>query len=102
MNLEVKLECTADKTFSTQSCVEKLNNKIVYPGMTIELACEQCKAMIALTTLLNVVKEASEKPGPLLQCIVCHNTESPAGAVARQWNRGRCKFCAGYFKVIRA
>jgi hypothetical protein len=39
---------------------------------------------------------------PLLQCIDCHNTESPAGAMARYFNRGRCVHCGGYFKVIRA
>jgi len=39
---------------------------------------------------------------PLLECVMCHNTESCAGALAREWNRGRCRFCAGYFKVVRA
>ncbi len=42
------------------------------------------------------------KPGPLLQCISCNNTESPAGAMARQFNHGRCVFCGSYFKVVRA
>lgn len=39
---------------------------------------------------------------PLLQCIDCHNTESPAGAMARYFNHGRCVHCGGYFKVVRA
>ena len=43
-----------------------------------------------------------ERPSPLLQCIDCHNTESPAGAMARQFNHGRCLHCGGYFKVVRA
>ncbi len=42
------------------------------------------------------------KEPPLLQCSECHNTESCAGAMARAWNHGRCQFCAGYFKVVRA
>lgn len=42
------------------------------------------------------------KEPPLLQCIECRNTESPAGAMARQVNHGRCLHCGGYFKVIRA
>lgn len=39
---------------------------------------------------------------PLLQCIDCKNTESCAGAMARQFNHGRCLHCGGYFKVVRA
>ena len=39
---------------------------------------------------------------PLLQCADCRNTESPAGAMARQFNHGRCLHCGGYFKVVRA
>jgi len=38
---------------------------------------------------------------PWLQCSDCHNTESPAGALAREWNHGRCVFCGAYFKVVR-
>ena len=45
----------------------------------------------------------NHKPeGPLLQCVDCHNTESPAGAMARYFNQGRCLHCGGYFKVVRA
>lgn len=39
---------------------------------------------------------------PLLQCPDCGNTESCAGAMARQFNRGRCLHCGGLFKVVRA
>jgi len=46
--------------------------------------------------------KAQTKDGPLLQCIDCKNTESPAGAMARQFNHGRCMHCGGYFKVVRA
>lgn len=42
------------------------------------------------------------KPSPLLICIDCKNTESPAGAMARYFNQGRCLHCGGYFKVFRA
>ncbi len=39
---------------------------------------------------------------PLLQCTDCGNTESPAGAMARQFNHGRCLHCGGFFRVTRA
>lgn len=48
------------------------------------------------------VKSAPTSEGPLLQCIDCKNTESPAGAMARYFNHGRCVHCGGYFKVVRA
>ena len=38
----------------------------------------------------------------LLQCRDCRNTESPAGALGRVFNRGRCLHCGGYFEVVRA
>jgi hypothetical protein len=41
-------------------------------------------------------------PSPLLQCVDCRNTESPAGAMARAFNHGRCVHCGGWFKVVRA
>ena len=44
--------------------------------------------------------EVGKEP-PLLQCIDCKNTESPAGAMARYFNQGRCLHCGGYFKVVR-
>ena len=42
------------------------------------------------------------KESPLLQCVSCSHTESPAGAMARQFNHGRCMHCGGSFKVVRA
>lgn len=39
---------------------------------------------------------------PLLICIDCKNTESPAGSMARYFNQGRCLHCGGYFKVYSA
>lgn len=39
---------------------------------------------------------------PLLICIHCSNTESCAGAMAREFNQGRCLHCGGYFRVYRA
>lgn len=45
---------------------------------------------------------SSSESSPLLECSNCHNTESPAGALARHWNHGKCMHCGGYFKVTRA
>lgn len=42
------------------------------------------------------------KEQTLLQCVDCRNTESPAGAMARHFNQGRCLHCGGFFKVVRA
>lgn len=50
---------------------------------------------------IDVAYEPVKEP-PLLQCSECHNTESCAGAMARQWNHGRCMHCGGYFRVVRA
>jgi hypothetical protein len=47
-------------------------------------------------------EEVVAKEPPLLQCIDCKNTESPAGAMARYFNQGRCLHCGGYFRVVRA
>jgi hypothetical protein len=52
-------------------------------------------------TVGNVIPYYQSEP-PLLQCIDCKNTESPAGAMARHFNHGRCLHCGGFFKVIRA
>jgi hypothetical protein len=49
----------------------------------------------------NAVSISIKEP-PLLQCVDCKNTESCAGAMARQFNHGRCMHCGGYFKVVRA
>ena len=43
-----------------------------------------------------------QRENPLLQCIACHNTESPAGAKARSFNHGLCLHCGGSFKVVAA
>ena len=65
--------------------------------------CTHCQAVIVIRQLAAKVKEYESKPGPLLQCIECHNTESPAGAMARTYfNHGRCMHCGNYFKVVRA
>lgn len=56
-------------------------------------ACQQAKQLLE--------GFAIEVPPPLLQCIQCHNTESPAGAMARAFNHGRCLHCGNYFKVVR-
>ena len=56
-----------------------------------------CRACIQ-----HIIDALPTKEPPLLQCIDCRNTESPAGAMARQFNHGRCAHCGGYFKVVRA
>ncbi len=48
------------------------------------------------------VLAAAPSNEPLLICIDCKNTESPAGAMARHFNRGKCLHCGGFFKVVRA
>lgn len=59
----------------------------------------------ALIDMHGIAVQGDGKPPreqPLLQCIDCRNTESPAGAMARHFNQGRCLHCGGYFKVVRA
>lgn len=51
--------------------------------------------------LIPNVTEA-RREAPLLMCADCKHTESCAGAMARQFNRGRCLRCGGFFKVVRA
>lgn len=70
---------------------------------TFETMCTHCQSIVIIRQLSAKVKEYESKPGPLLQCIECHNTESPAGAMARTYfNHGRCMHCGNYFKVVRA
>lgn len=59
---------------------------------------------VGFRTLFNqeIERQQNVPAGPLLQCVDCKNTESPAGAMARQWNHGRCMHCGGFFKVVRA
>lgn len=49
-----------------------------------------------------IIESCRPTDGPLLLCIDCKNSESPAGALGRHFNRGRCVHCGGSFKVIRA
>lgn len=67
-------------------------------------ASSQSDAMLAVVKVLTETAPNAiiHKEPPLLQCSSCNNTESCAGAMARVWNHGRCQFCAGYFKVVRA
>lgn len=67
----------------------------------IDITCGGC-AELAFTGISSVDHTCPPKPNPLLECIECHNTESPAGAMARYFNHGRCLHCGGYFKVTRA
>lgn len=58
--------------------------------------------LVELASLIAEHARLLAKEPPLLQCVDCKNTESPAGAMARRFNHGRCMHCGGYFKVIRA
>jgi hypothetical protein len=66
------------------------------------ILCEAEETEQTLTGLQAELGELRAKEPPLLQCVDCKNTESPAGAMARQFNHGRCLHCGGYFKVVRA
>ena len=48
------------------------------------------------------IAELKAKEPPLLQCVLCRNTESCAGAMARAFNHGLCLRCGGPFRVVRA
>lgn len=81
----------------------------VRPGSPLLCAgCAHNRELIAkfsraLKDVAIAAKSAAALMGsPLLQCIDCKNTESPAGAMARMFNRGLCLHCGGYFKVVRA
>ena len=67
----------------------------VATGQAQDLALERDSLLVELGALRG-------KEPPLLQCVDCKNTESCAGAMARQFNHGRCLHCGGYFKVVRA
>jgi hypothetical protein len=67
----------------------------------IDTTCGACME-ISFTGVTQAAHTCPPKPDPLLQCIDCHNTESPAGAMARYFNHGRCLHCGGFFKVVRA
>ena len=63
------------------------------------------KTLELSASALECLKAAREEPAkepPLLLCVSCKNTESPAGAMARQFNHGRCMHCGGSFMVLRA
>lgn len=67
----------------------------------IDVTCGACME-VAFTSVTTNPHTCPSLPGPLLQCIDCKNTESPAGAMARYFNQGRCLHCGGWFKVVRA
>ena len=68
-------------------------------------ASESSSALDVRDALLETARAWRERVNvepPLLQCVDCKNTESPAGAMARYFNQGRCLHCGGWFKVVRA
>jgi len=71
-------------------------------------ACQHNRALIGkleqvVKSLTDSLMQASLKEPPLLICVSCRNTESPAGAMARTYfNHGLCMHCGGAFKVVRA
>ena len=78
-------------------------NKVDEGCFCVTLDAEQVRSIIAKHCPFTpgaAYVEAREPP--LLQCVHCKNTESPAGAMARQFNHGRCLHCGGSFKVVRA
>lgn len=56
----------------------------------------------SVEVIADIIRKSMPEPS-LLQCINCNNTESCAGAVARQhWHPGLCMHCGGAFRVVRA
>lgn len=82
-------------TYTIEQVVQILTNS------GIDTTCGACME-VAFTGTTTNVHTCKQPVSPLLQCIDCKNTESPAGAMARFFNKGRCLHCAGYFKVVRA
>lgn len=93
---------------SPQSTAERIVNsvhqKLLVMSGDDELfdAVEDEDLVEVLTAAVQHELDKDMKPSPLLQCIDCKNTESPAGAMARYFNQGRCLHCGGWFKVVRA
>ena len=53
-------------------------------------------------TTTNVPEAAPvEKDTPTLQCVVCHNVDTPDGPLNRLNYPGYCGHCGGSFKVIK-
>lgn len=102
-DLEINLPCTKH-TDGAQSCLVRIVPDAEQTTLEQALleACDACKANYVIGNLMAKLQAVEQRPGPLLQCITCGNTESPAGAMARYFNQGRCLHCAGYFKVVRA
>lgn len=63
---------------------------------------DEQRATVADNYATIIRRHAPTASQTLLQCIDCRNTESPAGAMARYFNKGRCLHCGGFFKVVRA
>lgn len=99
IDLNISLPCTT-YTDGAQSCLARI--RLETPQEDVLACCDNCKAGYVISSLMAKIKMYEEKPDPLLQCTDCHNTESPAGAMARYFNHGRCMHCGGYFKVVRA
>jgi hypothetical protein len=66
------------------------------------MAMLEASVRTAVEPLAAELEALRSRPSPLLQCVDCRNTESPAGAMARYFNQGRCLHCGGWFKVVRA
>lgn len=92
-----------DGCLHNQAVIARLSREVieVLKNSGIDTTCEACMevAYTGITTSAHTCKQAE---GPLLQCVDCGNTESPAGAMARRFNHGRCLRCGSYFKVVRA
>ena len=98
-SMTINLPCTKH-TDGAPSCLAQATPET--EQQDVLEACDNCKASYTIANLLAKLKIIENRPGPLLQCIDCRNTESPAGAMARYFNQGRCLHCGGFFKVVRA
>jgi hypothetical protein len=103
VDVQVNLPCTKH-TDGAKSCRELAQEALAVDGTITppEEFCDSCRAVALLRYFAAQLQAIREQPGPLLQCTTCHNTESPAGAMARYFNKGRCLHCGGWFMVVRA
>jgi hypothetical protein len=81
--------------------VVKADGRVVYSGADPIIINAWTRAALEGVCFQDLLVRAMREP-PLLMCVDCKNTESPAGAMARQFNHGRCMYCGGTFTVVRA
>lgn len=100
----LKYHCPFKPDTAYQVVKEDLTNDQIIQALKnvgIDVECGACME-VAFTGVTQAEHTCKKTEPPLLQCIDCKNTESPAGAMARYFNHGRCLHCGGFFKVVRA